>query len=102
MRRVVAVVHRHRRVVVKQQAALAQSVQRIDDGRLHIAYRRDDAVIHRIERIQALHFTGMEHAIYKRFHQTAVLAEQRHLGAGISLVDTQIHGGLFVSLYIGL
>ena len=89
----VLVLQRNGRVVVEQDEVLAQPVQGVHHRRIDVDDRRDDAVGDGIERTDFLYLTRIKTLVYEVVNHLAIFGEDSQLGAAVSLVNTQIHGG---------
>lgn len=91
--RLVLVLEGNGRVVVEQDEAPAQSVERVDYRRVDIDDRGDDAVGDGIEGTDLLYLAGVEPFVDEVVDHLAVVGEDCQLGSAVSLVNAEIHGG---------
>ena len=93
LRRGVLILQGNGRVVVEEDEMFAQPVQRVDHSRIDVDDRGDDTVRNGIERTDFLYLARIKTLVYEVVNHLAIFGEDSQLGAAVSLVNTQIHGG---------
>ena len=93
LRRGVLVLKRNRRVVVEQDEVLAQTIERVDYRGVDVDDRGDDTIGDGIERAYFLYLGRIKTLVDEVVHHLAIVGKDGQLGAAVSLVNTQIHGG---------